>query len=199
MRCPRTKQTRLEKVRPRSRMPSCCSRTQRRCPQLLRAHRQRLRQTRAASSLLSTFPNGPATGRCPRFHHRHALSPARHASAESAGERTTAAPRDDSRLDPSALVEETWSRWAEWGMNLMVVGGLLTVLVLLVYFVFGQEFYGLAFRSSHGGIAGRRRARVPDADHARASGSGHARAGPARLSMARYRTTCPISAGCGCC
>ncbi len=71
--------------------------------------------------------------------------PGKPASAESGGERTAAAPRDDSRLDRSALVEETWSRWAEWGMNLMVVGGWLTVLVLLVYFVFGQEFYGLAF------------------------------------------------------
>jgi HAMP domain-containing protein len=54
-------------------------------------------------------------------------------------------PRDDSRLDPRALVEEPWSRWAEWGPNLIVVGGWLTVLMLLVYFVFGQEFYGLAF------------------------------------------------------
>ena len=35
---------------------------------------------------------------------------------------TTARAARDSRLDPSALVEETWSRWAEWGTNLIVVG-----------------------------------------------------------------------------
>ena len=67
------------------------------------------------------------------------------AAGEPERERAAALPRDDSRLDRSALVEETWSRWAEWGMNLIVLGVWLTVLVLLVYFVFGQEFYGLAF------------------------------------------------------
>jgi hypothetical protein len=53
--------------------------------------------------------------------------------------------RDESRIDPSALVEEPWSRWAEWGSSLIVVGGWLTAMVLLVYFVFGQDLYGLAF------------------------------------------------------
>jgi HAMP domain-containing protein len=70
------------------------------------------------------------------------------AQSDSAATPTPASatrPRDDSRLDPRALVEEPWSRWAEWGTNLMVVGGWLTVLLLLVYFVFGQDFYGLAF------------------------------------------------------
>jgi HAMP domain-containing protein len=66
-------------------------------------------------------------------------------SAKPHRDRAGAPPKDDARLDPSALVEEPWSRWAEWGTNLMVVGGWMTVLVLLVYFVFGQEFYGLAF------------------------------------------------------
>ena len=47
--------------------------------------------------------------------------------------------------DPSSLVEETWSRWAEWGSNLLVVGGWMAVLLLLVYFVFDQEHYLLAF------------------------------------------------------
>ena len=47
--------------------------------------------------------------------------------------------------DPSDLVEETWSRWAEWGSNLLVVGGWMAVLLFLVYFVFGQEYYLLAF------------------------------------------------------
>jgi hypothetical protein len=48
-------------------------------------------------------------------------------------------------LDPKNLVEETWSRWAEWGTNLIAVGAWMAVLLLLVYFVFGQEFYFLSF------------------------------------------------------
>jgi hypothetical protein len=48
-------------------------------------------------------------------------------------------------LDPSALVEEPWSRWAEWGPNLIALGAWAAVLLFLVYFVFGQEFYALAF------------------------------------------------------
>ena len=47
--------------------------------------------------------------------------------------------------DPSTLVEETWSRWNEWGLNLIVVGAWSAVFLLLVYLVFGQEYYGLAF------------------------------------------------------
>ena len=47
--------------------------------------------------------------------------------------------------DPSSLVEETWSRWAEWGTNLLVVGGWMVALLFLVYFVFDQEHYLLAF------------------------------------------------------
>jgi HAMP domain-containing protein len=66
-------------------------------------------------------------------------------AAHAPVERKAAPPRDDSRLDPSTLVEETWSRWSEWGSNLIVVGGWMTVLLLLVYFVFGQDYYGLAF------------------------------------------------------
>jgi hypothetical protein len=67
------------------------------------------------------------------------------ASVESDAGGTAAPPREDSRLDPGSLVEEPWSRWAEWGKSLIVVGGWLTVVVLLVYFAFGLEFYGLAF------------------------------------------------------
>jgi hypothetical protein len=53
------------------------------------------------------------------------------------------APRDGA-LGASSLVEQTWSRWAEWGPNLIAVGAWVTVLLLLVYFVLGQEFYSLA-------------------------------------------------------
>jgi hypothetical protein len=45
---------------------------------------------------------------------------------------------------PSELVEQPWSRWAEWGPNLIALGAWVVVLLLLVYFVFGQEFYALA-------------------------------------------------------
>ena len=132
------------RLTPTWRMPDCCSGTPRRRPQLLRARRQRLRQTQAVSSRWSTFPNGLATGPSRPFHPRHATCPTPRPQANQ-NESAAALPRDDSRLDRSALVEETWSRWAEWGMNLIVLGVWLTVLVLLVYFVFGQEFYGLAF------------------------------------------------------
>ncbi len=59
--------------------------------------------------------------------------------------RATARARDDTRLDPSALVEETWSRWAEWGTSLIVVGAWSTAMLLLVYVVFGTELHALAF------------------------------------------------------
>ncbi len=60
-------------------------------------------------------------------------------------ERTASPPRDDSRLDPSELVPEPWSRWSEWGMNLIVLGAWMAVLLFLLYILFGMEFYGLAF------------------------------------------------------
>src|SRR5262249_51096376 len=73
--------------------------------------------------------------------------PRAQAQAGSTGESRTGTKSEASRqtaLDPSALVEETWSRWAEWGPNLMLVGAWVTILLLLVYFVFGQEFYSVA-------------------------------------------------------
>jgi hypothetical protein len=65
----------------------------------------------------------------------------------------TGEPRSDAKPEvprgvspgPSDLVEQTWSRWAEWGPNLIAVGAWVALLLLLVYFVFGQEFYSLAF------------------------------------------------------
>jgi len=41
---------------------------------------------------------------------------------------------DQSQLDPSVLVQEVWSRNAEWGPTLMVLGGWGTFIVLFVYF-----------------------------------------------------------------
>ena len=51
----------------------------------------------------------------------------------------------EATVDPSELVQETWSRWAEWGPNLIAVAAWLAVALFLAYFVFGQEFYALAF------------------------------------------------------
>jgi len=52
---------------------------------------------------------------------------------------------DDAALNPSDLVEETWTRWAEWRLNLIVVGAWVALILLLVYFVFGQDHLGISF------------------------------------------------------
>jgi hypothetical protein len=52
---------------------------------------------------------------------------------------------DDAALNPSDLVEETWTRWGEWRLNLIVVGAWVALILLLVYFVFGQDHLGLSF------------------------------------------------------
>jgi hypothetical protein len=66
------------------------------------------------------------------------------ASGEPPSDAKPAVPREVT-VSPSDLVEQAWSRWAEWGPNLIALGAWATVLLLLVYFVFGQEFYVLAF------------------------------------------------------
>jgi hypothetical protein len=61
---------------------------------------------------------------------------------------------DQSRLDPSELVEEVWSRTSEWGGTLIVVLGWLAILFSVVYFTLGWEHFGLAFLTLIlGGIA----------------------------------------------
>jgi hypothetical protein len=74
--------------------------------------------------------------------------PRARAQAPATGEPRPAAKPEQPReaaVDPSALVEETWSRWAEWGPNLISLGAWAAAVLLLVYFVFGQELYALAF------------------------------------------------------
>jgi hypothetical protein len=66
-------------------------------------------------------------------------------STPTTGEPGADAKPKEAALDPSELVEQTWSRWSEWGPNLIALGAWLLVLLLLVYFVFGQEFYALSF------------------------------------------------------
>ncbi len=69
---------------------------------------------------------------------------------------SSAAPAiDESKLDPSRLVEEVWSRGAEWGPNLIVVGIWACVVLLVAYFLLNLELYGIAFLTLlAGGIAG---------------------------------------------
>ncbi len=52
---------------------------------------------------------------------------------------------DQSKLDPSTVVEEVWSRAGEWGGTLIVMGAWLTVVFLVFFFCWFQELYGTAF------------------------------------------------------
>ena len=63
----------------------------------------------------------------------------------AAREGQTRPTHDQSRLDPSALVEEVWSRWSEWGGTLLVVAGWLAILFAVVYFALQWDQYGIAF------------------------------------------------------
>ncbi len=47
-------------------------------------------------------------------------------------------------LEPSALVEQVWSRQAEWGPTMLVVGLWVTFILLIVYFGLGIELIGTA-------------------------------------------------------
>ena len=111
------------------------------------------------------------------------------ATGEPRSDAKPGAPREVTP-NPSDLVEQTWSRWAEWGPNLIAVGAWGTVLLLLVYFVFGQEFYTLALLLLLVGSVVVDRAQLPDADHARAPGSGHAGTSSPRLL---WRSLAPCS------
>lgn len=52
---------------------------------------------------------------------------------------------ESSALADEALVDEVWSRAAEWGPNLAVVGAWVFVMVMLVYFLMGVLPIGLTF------------------------------------------------------
>jgi hypothetical protein len=69
-------------------------------------------------------PSGPAAGQ------------ARHGKSDAAA--------DQSRLDPSDLVQEVWSRRAEWGSTLIAVGAWVAFILLFVYFGLGVEYLGLS-------------------------------------------------------
>ena len=46
---------------------------------------------------------------------------------------------DQSKLDPSALVEEVWSRAGEWGGTLILVGAWLTVVLFVLFLLLGAR------------------------------------------------------------
>jgi hypothetical protein len=69
------------------------------------------------------------------------------ASATPARPRETPARRteDRSRREPEVLVEEVWSRWAEWGPSLLVLAAWLFAVALVLFFTWGNELYMLGF------------------------------------------------------
>jgi hypothetical protein len=60
--------------------------------------------------------------------------PEREKTAAKPREGRTERTHDKPRLEPSALVEQTWSRSAEWGPNLLIVGGWLVLVFCVIYF-----------------------------------------------------------------
>jgi hypothetical protein len=76
------------------------------------------------------------------------VAPARDRTAPRPGE--TARPKADRSTESSSLadeelVDEVWTRAAEWGPNLMVVGAWAFAMAMLVYFLMGVLPYGLTF------------------------------------------------------
>lgn len=54
-------------------------------------------------------------------------------------------PRESYPIEPGAAVDIVWSRGAEWGPNLVVVGGWLAGLAIVLYVLTGWEWYWLSF------------------------------------------------------
>jgi hypothetical protein len=71
--------------------------------------------------------------------------PRRERAAAKPQERHTDRQHDKPRLEPSALVEQTWSRWAEWGPNLLAVGGWILFFGVAFYFLWSVENLAPAF------------------------------------------------------
>ena len=74
---------------------------------------------------------------------RCAIGPPR-CRARPPGRRPTG-PANRTALADEALVDVVWSRAAEWGPNLMVVGAWAFAMAMLVYFLMGWLPYGLTF------------------------------------------------------
>jgi hypothetical protein len=69
----------------------------------------------------------------------------RAAASGPSAQASAAAPAAQAEQAPSDLVEEVWSRAAEWGPTLTVVGACLTVTFLVFYTFWGMAQYGFAF------------------------------------------------------
>jgi hypothetical protein len=80
--------------------------------------------------------------------------PQRDRAAAKTQESHTDRHHDKPRLEPSALVEQTWSRWAEWGPNLLVVGGWILFFCLAFYFLWSVENLAPAFFTVFVGAVG---------------------------------------------
>jgi hypothetical protein len=88
-----------------------------------------------------------------------AIPPVRSTEPPSARTRDTAGPRTARTREPSAaedeaLVDEVWSRGAEWGPNLVILAAWLFTTAVVVYFLMGWEAYGLGFMALLAGAAG---------------------------------------------
>jgi hypothetical protein len=82
----------------------------------------------------SSVDLGPPTpiAPVPNVSSKEQARPSRQAKSEKSPRQPT--------LDPSELVEEVWSRKAEWGPTLLVVGGWASFILLFVYFGLGTEY-----------------------------------------------------------
>jgi hypothetical protein len=67
------------------------------------------------------------------------------APARPRRESKSARAKDQPMLEPSALVEEVWTRKAEWGPTLVIVAGWLALVLTVVYFTLQVELWGVAF------------------------------------------------------
>ena len=78
----------------------------------------------------------PPIAPIPNVPSKREARPTRKSRDEQSADRTT--------LDPSALVEEVWSRTAEWGPTLLIEGAWAAFIVLFVYFILGTEYLWFA-------------------------------------------------------
>jgi hypothetical protein len=62
--------------------------------------------------------------------------------------------RESYPIDAEALVDVVWSRGAEWGPNLLILGAWLFVMSVILYFLIGWVPYGVAFLLLLVGAAG---------------------------------------------
>jgi hypothetical protein len=74
------------------------------------------------------------------------------ATPSGRGTRTADPPREaarptteKTRSEPEPLVEQVWSRGAEWGPTLLILAIWLLGLAIFVYFTLGLELYGISF------------------------------------------------------